>query len=65
MPVVYISNVRIERVKGSLRRAHLPAKREPVLFGVHDQVAEHYGATPGTFEPQTTTLDYVVAAAAG
>jgi hypothetical protein len=65
MPVVYISNVRIERVKGSLRRAHLPAKREPVLFGVHDEVAQHYQATPGAYEPQTTTLDYVVAAAAG
>jgi len=65
MQVVYISNVRIERVKGSLRRAYLPARREPVIFGVHDQVADHYQAAPGTFEPQTTTLDYVVAAAAG
>ena len=65
MPVVYISKVRIERVKGSLRRAHLPAKGEPVVFGVHDEVAEHYQASPGTYEPQSTTLDYVVAAAAG
>ncbi|TMG32784.1 MAG: hypothetical protein E6H93_03630 [Chloroflexi bacterium] len=65
MPVVYISNVRIERVKGSLRRAYLPARDAPVLFGVHDEVAEHYQAGPGTYEPQTTTLDYVVAAAAG
>ncbi len=65
MPVVYISKVRIERVKGSLRRAFLPAKTEPVLFGVHDEVAEHYQATPGAYEPQATTLDYVIAAAAG
>jgi len=65
MSVVYISNVRIERVKGSLRRAYLPATREPVIFGVHDEVAEHYQATTGTFEPQATTLDYVIAAAAG
>lgn len=65
MPAVYVSKVRIERVKGSLRRAYLPAKREPVLFGVHDEVAEHYQATPGAYEPHSTTLDYVVAAAAG
>jgi len=28
-------------------------------------VAQHYGAVAGTFEPHATTLDYVVAAAAG
>ena len=61
----YVSRVRIERVKGSLRRADLPAESDPVLFGVHSEVAEHYGATPGSFEPHATTLDYVVAAAAG
>jgi hypothetical protein len=63
--VRYVSRVRIERVKGSLRRAYLPAERDPVRFGVHDEVAEHYRATPGAFEPHATTLDYVVAAAAG
>jgi hypothetical protein len=63
--VEYVSRVRIERVKGSLRRAYLPSQREPVLFGVHDEVAEHYNAAPGSFEPHATTLDYVVAAAAG
>ena len=35
------------------------------MFGVHDEVAEHYQATPGAYEPQATTLDYVIAAAAG
>jgi hypothetical protein len=63
--VAYVSRVRIERVKGSLRRAFLPSQREPVLFGVHDEVAEHYKAAPGSFEPHATTLDYVIAAAAG
>ena len=62
--VSYVSRVRIERVKGSLRKAYLPAEPEPVLFGVHDEVAEHYKAAPG-YEPHATTLDYVVAAAAG
>jgi len=63
--VAYVSRVRIERVKGSLRKAFLPAEPEPVLFGVHDEVAAHYKATPGAYEPHATTLDYVVAAAAG
>jgi hypothetical protein len=43
----------------------LPALDQPVLFGVHDEVAEHYGVAPGEQEPHTTTLDYLVAAAAG
>ena len=63
--VAYRSQVRIERVKGPLRRAHLPAEPEPVLFGVHGAVARHYKVPEGTVEPHATTLDYVVAAAAG
>lgn len=64
-PVVYRSLVRIEPVKGPLRRAYLPAEDEPVLFGVHSEVAEHYGVDPESNEPHATTLDYLVAAAAG
>jgi hypothetical protein len=63
--VVYVSKSRIERVKGPLRRAYLPQVQEPVKFGVHSEVAEHYGVDPDVHEPQATTLDYVVAAAAG
>lgn len=63
--VVYRSKVRIERVKGPLRRAYLPIEREPVLFGVHGAVAEHYKVSTDISEPHATTLDYVVAAAAG
>ena len=63
--VVYRSEVRVERVKGPLRRAELPAEREPTWFGVHGAVAAHYGRAPGSFEPHATTLDYLVAAAAG
>jgi len=63
--VVYRSRVRIERVAGPLRRAYLPAEAEPVLFGVHSEVAAHYGARPRVHEPHATTLDYLVAAAAG
>ena len=63
--VVYRSEVRIERVKGPLRKAYLPAEQAPVLFGVHGAVAEHYKVPPHVLEPHATTLDYVVAAAAG
>ncbi len=64
-PVVYRSQVRIEPVKGPLRRAYLPAEEEPVLFGVHSEIAEHYGVDMNVHEPHATTLDYLVAAAAG
>ena len=63
--VAYRSEVRIERIKGPLRRAWLPAEAEPVLFGVHGAVAKHYNVSPEISEPHATTLDYVVAAAAG
>jgi hypothetical protein len=63
--VVYRSEVTIERIQGPHRRAFLPGEREPIHFGVHGAVAEHYGRAPGTFEPHATTLDYVIAATAG
>ena len=63
--VLYRSHVRVERVKGPVRRAYLPGEAQPVVFGVHGAVAEHYKVNPAAFEPRATTLDYVVAAAAG
>ncbi len=63
--VAYRSRVRIERVRGPLRRAYVPVEPEPVFFGVHSEVAEHYGVDPQIHEPHATTLDYFVAAAAG
>jgi hypothetical protein len=63
--VVYRSEARIERVQGPLRRAFLPGEREPIAFGVHGAIAEHYGRAPGTYEPHAATIDYVVAATAG
>lgn len=64
--VVYRSEVRIERVKGPLRRAYLPSETDPVMFSVHGAVAEHYfkGNAPD-IEHRATTLDYIVASAAG
>ncbi len=63
--VAYTSRVTIERIKGPLRRAHLPHTADPVLFGVHSEIAQHYGVDTHVHEPHAATLDYVVAAAAG
>ncbi|MGD1101729.1 MAG: hypothetical protein ABSA59_06640 [Terriglobia bacterium] len=63
--VVYRSEEGIERMKGPVRRAYLPAEREPVIFGVHGAVAAHYKVPPNAFEEHGTTLDYIVAATAG
>lgn len=63
--LVYTSRARIERLRGPLRRAHIPYTSSPVLFGVHSEIAAHYGVDPSNFEAHATTLDYVVAAAGG
>ena len=61
----YVSRVKIKRLGGPQRLAYLPAEDEPVAFGVHSEVAEHYGVGSGQYPPHATTLDYVVAAAGG
>lgn len=63
--VVYRSEVTIERDRGPVRRAFLPATDEPIEFGVHGDLAEHYGVSEDEYPPTAATLDYVVAAAAG
>lgn len=61
----YISRIKIERENGPNRLAYLPAGEEPVKFGVHGAIAEQYGLDAGQFEERDTTIDYVIAAAAG
>jgi hypothetical protein len=63
--VAYTSKVRIERIKGPLRRAYLPMEEEPVFFSVHSEIAEHYKTDMSVHEAHAATLDYVVAATAG
>ena len=63
--VKYISEVKVEPVEGKIRRAYLPVQEDPVMFGVHSEVAEHYGVPSEDVEPYDTTLDYVVAATGG
>lgn len=63
--VVYRSEVTIDRERGPMRSARLPGTEEPVRFGVHGAIAEHYGVDPADFPPTPTTIDYVVAATGG
>jgi hypothetical protein len=63
--VAYESRVSIIRRGGPVRAATLPALEQPVMFGVHSEIAEHYGVNPKDFPPTPTTLDYLVAAAGG
>jgi hypothetical protein len=64
--VAYVSRVKVEPVEGKIRRAYIPAEDEPIFFGVHGEVAEHYGVSPDSGEEaHSTTLDYLVAAAGG
>jgi uncharacterized OsmC-like protein len=63
--VTYFSKVKVEPVEGKIRRAYLPVQEDPVFFGVHSEVAEHYGVSSEDVEPYDTTLDYLVAATGG
>ena len=64
--VTYVSNVRLERVKGPLRLAYLPGEERPVTFSVHGAIAKHYGVDVSKIgESHAATIDYVVAATAG
>lgn len=60
----YVSRVTVIRERGPIRQAFLPAS-DPIFFGTHDEVREHYGTAPGQYPDHATTLDHVVAAAAG
>jgi hypothetical protein len=63
--VAYRAEITIERHEGSVRKAHLPAEPDPVLFGTHGAIASHYGRSPGTYEPHATTIDYLIGATGG
>jgi hypothetical protein len=63
--VAYRSRVTIVREGGPVRTAQVPGRTEPVTFGVHGEIADHYGVDPGDYPPDATTIDYLVAAAGG
>ena len=63
--IAYVSQVRVERLGGPLRAAHLPGDTEPTVYGMHGAIAEHYGAKPGQFPEHASTIDHLVGAALG
>lgn len=63
--VVYSADIPLQRVRGPLRLAYMPAEAEPVAFGTHGAIARHYGITGDVPDPHATTIDYVIAAAGG
>jgi hypothetical protein len=63
--VAYTSKVHVVRERGPLRTATVPGRDEPVTFGVHGEIAEHYGVAPNEYPFDATTIDYLVASAGG
>ncbi len=61
----YTSIIKIDHLGVPDNMAILPSEKDPVIFGVHDEIAEHYKIAPETFKPRAATLDYVVASAGG
>ena len=64
-PTGYTAEIRMEWIKGPYRRAYLPETPDPILNGVHSEIAEHYNVDPNLHNPHATTLNHVIAATAG
>lgn len=63
--IAYVSEVRVERLGGPLRAAHLPGEETPTVYGMHGAIAEHYGVEAGASPEHASTIDHVVGAALG
>lgn len=63
--VKYRAEVRVERVRGPIRKVWLPAAEQEHFFGVHSDIADHYGVSMDDYPATPTTIDWVIAAAAG
>ena len=50
--IAYRSKVSVDREKGPLRWATLSAEPDRVAFGVHGEVAKHYGVAPDASPPR-------------
>jgi len=61
--IVHVSKIRVIQEKRPKRRAYIADFPQPLYFGVHAGVAAFYKTTPE--EPLPSTLDYLVASAAG
>jgi uncharacterized OsmC-like protein len=54
----------IEPRPGMIKTLRIPGEAKPVLMGMHGNLAKFFKLADGSFEPQASTLDYVIAAAA-
>ncbi len=61
--MIYTSRVRVEKVRGSIRRAFIEPFAEPVRYGVHGAIKQFYGVEPDEEIP--ATLDQIIAAIGG
>ncbi len=61
--LVHVSKVKIIQQKRPNRLAYIEPFTEPLRLGVHSGVQKFYGVEPE--EERPTTLDHVIAAAAG
>jgi uncharacterized OsmC-like protein len=59
-----LATVSVALTAGPDKLVTLPLASEPVAMGMHDELAEFYGAQPASFEPRASTLDFVVGALA-
>lgn len=58
--LVHTSHIRIEKVKGPIRRAYIEHFAEPVRYGVHGGIRKFYGVEPEDEIP--ATLDHMISA---
>ena len=63
MSIVHIARARVYQEVRPNRRAFVADFPEPIRYGVHGGIKDFYGITPE--EEHASTLDHLVAAAAG
>lgn len=63
MSTVHIARARVYQEQRPNRRAFVADFPEPIRYGVHGGIKDFYGMTPE--EEHASTLDHLVAAAAG
>lgn len=61
--MIYTSRVRVEKVRGPIRRAFIEPFAEPIRYGVHGAIKQFYGVEPDEEIP--ATLDQIIAAIGG
>ena len=58
--LIHTSHIRLEKVRGPIRRAYIENFPEPVRYGVHSSIKKFYGVEPE--EELPATLDHMIAA---